>query len=384
MAEDLIKIKDFPIIDSYENVNDEDRVVATHVQDSSRQTVAITIAAIAQKIASDAPNSAIVPRTYFGTENPSASDGKNGDMYFKLLSGVSSTTISASYIKINGQWVSFQVTDDNWRKFLEGQGFDVVSYDATTVKAFAFKDNTQINNVIMPNVTHVYESAFDSSTIKAATLPKCVFIDKKAFFQCNSWRSGNIDLPVIDEIGESAFDGVHPDASISLSINIQNVRKVGYRAFYETNFWKNRSPQNELYLPNCTEIGEQAFSSYGSSSYPPFFKKIDLPAIVTIGRQAFRCVTPGEGNTLEIHIGPNCTYIDEGMLFLGPSSSLYNTDIYVEAVNPPTLVDGFWHELGYDWIPTHLYVPQQSVDTYKNTSPWSLYASVTEAIPEEE
>lgn len=381
MAEDLIKIKDFPIIDSYENVNDEDRVVATHVSGSSRQTVAITIAAIGQKIINDSPNSVAISRNYFGYDTPIASDGKNGDLYFKLMGDIPEQVITSTYVKINGEWVSFEVTDDNWRKFLEGQGFDVITYDARSIKAYAFDGNTLINNVIAPNVEAVYEYAFRGSSVKSLSLPKCTYIGEYAFKDCEYYRNGtHIDLPSIETIGEQAFNGFG-NTDHRATINISNVKEIGNRAFYFPYFWNNIET-GAIDLPNCETIGDESFSAYGSSFPHIVIQKINLPSIKTIGNQAFRCIEAP--NNFEMHIGPNCTSIGSNILYM-PDITNHKGNIYVEAVTPPTLADGFSTSVGSpDWYPEHIYVPYQSVNAYKEASKWSMYASIIEAIPEEE
>lgn len=381
MAEDLIKVKDLPIINDYENIYPEDRVVTTHVANNTRQTVAITIDALGRKIEAEAPNSAAVPRNLFGYEDPNNSEGKNSDLYFKLMNGATGTVVTASYIKIDGTWVSFQVTDDNWRRFLEGQGFDVISYDATSVKAHAFEDNQLINNVIMPNVTHVYEYAFKSSSLKSMTLPSCTFIGDNAFDDCRVYlNQTHIDLPNIETIGAYAFNGFGDAAHIS-TINISNVKTIGHHAFYHPYFWRNKD-SGVLDLPNCETIGESAFASYGSARPHVYTKIINLPAIKTIGDQAFRAIEAPDD--FEMHIGPNCTQIGSVILYM-PNITNNKGSIYVYAVEPPELLDGFSMSVGSpDWYPAHIYVPYQSVQAYKDASKWSMYASLIEAIPEEE
>ena len=379
MAEDLIKVKDLPIISNYEDVLPDDRVVTTHLSGSTRETVAVTIDALGRKVEADAPNSAAVPRNLFGYDDPVAADGRNNDLYFKLMNGATGLVVTSSYIKIDGTWVSFQVTDDNWRRFLEGQGFDVISYDATSVKAHAFENNQLINNVIMPNVTHVYEYAFKGSSLKSMTLPSCVFIGENAFEDCEYYLNGTyIDLPNIEEIGDNAFDGFG-NSDHRATINISNVKEVGARAFYHSYFWDQYSGPLTLDLPNCETIGTSAFGAYGDS-YPHLnVNRINLPSIVTIGDQAFRAIE-GPSN-FEIHIGPNCESIGDGIFFWGDFAN-HTTDMYIEAVNPPTLNGSFGD--GYTWRPAHIYVPYQSIQAYKTADNWSNYADVIEAIPEEE
>ena len=381
MAEDLIKVKDLPIISNYEDVLPDDRVVTTHLSGSTRETVAVTIDALGRKVEADAPNSSAVPRNLFGYDDPVAADGRNNDLYFKLMNGATGLVVTSSYIKIDGTWVSFQVTDDNWRRFLEGQGFDVISYDATSVKAHAFENNQLINNVIMPNVTHVYEYAFKGSSLKSMTLPSCVFIGDNAFDDCRVYLDqSHIDLPSIETIGNYAFNGFG-DADHISTINISNVREIGHHAFYHPYFWRNKQ-SGVLDLPNCEVIGEQAFGAYGSGRPHMYVQRVNLPSIVIIGPQAFRTL---EGpDNFEMHIGPNCETIDGNILFWTEIPNNKGS-IYVEAITPPTLVDGFAMSMGSpEWYPAHIYVPYQSVQAYKEASKWSMYASLIEAIPEEE
>ena len=337
MAEDLIKVKDLPIINDYTNIYPEDRVVTTHLANGERQTVAITIDALGRKVLYDAPNSIAVPYNFIRLTEPTSDVGKDGDLYFKI----DGELVTETYVKVNGRWISFQVTDNNWRKFLEGQGFDVISYDATSVKAHAFDGNMDVGTVIMPNVTDIYEYAFHGSSIKTMSFPICKFIDKNVFQNCESYVNGShIDLPVIEEIGNNAFDGFGNNSHIA-TINISNVTSIGSKAFYTPYFW-NDSVSGNLDLPNCTTIGNEAFSSPGSG-YPHLkLRKINLPSIVTIGDQAFRSL---EGSNIEIHIGPNCTTIGKNILW-DRRSYQGTTDIYIYAVTPPSLDTALDKELG--------------------------------------
>lgn len=379
MADAIVKAKDLPILDEYENISSNDRLVASHVNGSSRQTVGITIGALNDKFINESATSPEIPRNLFGYTDPSNSEGKDGDLYFKVFDGVSGLVVSASYVKMNGVWTTFQVTDDNWRKFLEGQPFDLISYDAKSVKAYAFYQNDMINRAIMPSCEAIYEHAFDDSSITYAYFPNCTLVDEYAFYDCMNWQPGFFDFHSVETIGQYAFCGCHNNKK-DIKIDISNVRTIGERAFYHTDFWMKRSTRNELVLPYCTEIGASAFASYGTG-WPCCFYKVDLPAIETIGDQAFRCVAIYSTDPyMEFHIGPNCTSIGSNLFYTMSMTEGAVFDIYIEAINPPT----FGGYLGEGCHPTHIYVPYQSVDTYKAASGWSNYASIIEAIPEEE
>ena len=110
------------------------------------------------------------------------------------------------------------------------------------------------------------------------------------------------------------------------------------------------TPINSISLGNSiTKIGSYAFYSYNKNKQ---FTSIVLPATVTsIETSAF---------------SSNCPNL---------------TTITVEAVTPPTLGNN------YSLPPLaqleHIYVPAESVDTYKAASIWKNYKNIISAIPEE-
>lgn len=388
MANDLIKIKDFPILDNPEDVNLEDRVVATHTDGSSRQTVGITVGALAEKANSDAGSSPMIPRNLYGSDVPSSSVGNNKDLYFRVQDLGNGPVITGSYIKLNDAWVSFQVTDDNWRKFLEGQGFDLISYNLTSVKAHAFENNTEINNVILPVCTHIYEYAFKSSSITSLSIPNIKYIGDHALEDVNN-VSGVIDLSKLEEIGEYGFSGTTSTASrpvFTFTGDFSHLKTVRDHAFWQNYaqfFIGTSNGEKVLNLPVCESIGYESFGTY-YSNYSKVFDKILLPKIKTIGDRAFRYITRNlPSGYIEFHIGPECSYIGSAIFFDMVTSTFQQLDIYCEAVEPPTLANRFWNTYA-QLNPHRIYVPETSVTAYKEANVWSLYSDVIEAIPEEE
>ena len=388
MANDLIKIKDFPILDNPEDVNLEDRVVATHTDGSSRQTVGITVGALAEKANSDANNSTMIPRNLYGSDAPSSSTGNNKDLYFRVQDLGNGPVITGSYIKLNGTWVSFQVTDDNWRKFLEGQGFDLISYNLTSVKAHAVENNTEINNVILPVCTHIYEYGFKSSSITSLSIPNIKYIGDHALEDLH-YLSGVIDLSSLEEIGVDGFSsGIYASNPPNFTFtgdfsHLKTVRERGFYQNYSQFFIGASAGEKVLNLPVCETIEELGFGTY-YSNLSKCFDKILLPSIKTIGTRAFRYIARNlKDRYLEFHIGPNCTYIGNLIFYDVVSTTFTNMDIYCEATTPPTLVSKFEYIFSND-TPHRIYVPESSVDAYKAAEVWSFYSNVIEAIPEEE
>lgn len=390
MANDLIKIKDFPILDNPEDVNLEDRVVATHTDGSSRQTVGITVGALAEKANSDAGSSPMIPRNLYGTDIPSSSIGNNKDLYFRVQDLGNGPVITGSYIKLNDAWVSFQVTDDNWKKFLTGQGFDLISYDLESVKAHAFENNTEINNVILPVCTHFYEYAFKSSSITSLSIPSIKYIGDHALEDLK-YLSGVIDLSSLEEIGVNGFAGpgtpytsIFPEYTITGDFShLKTVRENGFYQNYADFFIGSSNGEKVLNLPVCETIEYQGFGAY-YSVFSKQFDKILLPKIKTIGDRAFRYITRNlPSGYIEVHIGPDCTYIGSAIFYDMTSSMFQQLDLYCEAIEPPTLANRLWNT--YTQLNPHrIYVPESSVTAYKEANVWSLYSDVIEAIPEEE
>ena len=378
MADALVKVKDFPILDNYENVSGSDRLVASHVNGSSRETVGITIDALNDKFINESAVSPEVPRNLFGNTTPSSSEGKDGDLYFKVDEIDDETVVLDSYVKMNGEWVSFKVTDDSWRNFLEGKPFDVISYDAKSVKAYAFYQNTNINRVIMPSCETIYEYAFAESSVSQLYFPNCTHVYEYAFDQCSNLE-GVLDFSSVEIIGAHAFSN---GSTKNPSILMENVQEIGDYAFYLSGMWSDRTYDQELILPHCTSIGQQAFGAYsGSAARSCRFSKIILPAIETIGNQAFRANNIFANDHLEVRFGPNLTTIGGTVFFWMSMGTNATFDLYCEAITPPTMGT---NSLGEGCHPTHIYVPYQSVSAYKSADGWSNYESVIEAIPEEE
>ena len=199
----------------------------------------------------------------------------------------------------------------------------------TTIRADAFKNQTQITKIVIPaSITEIGSNAFSGcKNIQSATMPtsassaipkislKTVIfnggtsIKNSAFSYCSSLTS--IEIPAsVTSIGDSAFRGCSSLTSIEIPASVTS---IGFNAFYEcssltsvnitdiakwcaisfdasanplscaNNLYLNGELVTELVIPEgVTSIGDWAF--YNCSS----LTSIEIPASVTsIGYAAF-------------------------------------------------------------------------------------------------
>lgn len=126
----------------------------------------------------------------------------------------------------------------------------------------------------------------------------------------------------------------------------QNITSIGDRAFRGTAI-------TSINAANVTYVGRTGFRECSHLS------SLDLPSLVTAGRDWL-------SGPVYLDIGPNCTSLSSYALGTGTSAV-----VVVRATTPPTV--------GAISCAA-LYVPAASVDTYKETSPWSSVAAKTYAI----
>lgn len=159
-----------------------------------------------------------------------------------------------------------------------------------------------------------------------------VSIGQEAFFDC--YKLDNVILPdSLEAIHEDAFEGCSSLANLKLGKNITN---IAGRSFFDC------SSLLSVELPEALEtLGDSAFAECSN------LETVVLHAAITsIGNNAF---------------------LNDGNL----------NSLTVEATTPPTLgtnaLDGTHADLG-------IFVPAESVDTYKAAAGWSAYASKIFAI----
>lgn len=215
--------------------------------------------------------------------------------------------------------------------------------EVTAIPQYMFYGCTSINDIISSYVTSVGGNAFNGATkVGSISLPNCTSVGAGAF-SCG--RSGT-------------------DAQI-VSIDLRSCTSMNNGAFLE--FGANDATA-ELSFPALTTMGTTVFSA-NSATKAMTVKSISLPAVTSMGSNCFNRLVAET-----VDIGENCTNLGST-----PFANATVTNLIVRNTTPPTL--GSSAGLGNGANITHIYVPEGSVETYKQTNRWSAYASIIEKIP---
>ncbi len=227
----------------------------------------------------------------------------------------------------------------------------------TSIGTQVFANCSSLTSIEIPDsVTSIGSGMCSGCTsLTSATIGSGVTsIGGYAFFSATSLTS-----IVIPDNVTSIANGVFRECKSLTSIVIpDSVTSIGDSAFH------NCSSLTSIEIPSgVTSIGISAFYNCNSLT------SIDIPDSVTsIGQGAFYYCT-------------RLTSIDipSGVTSIGNSAFWYCaslTSVTVNAITPPTLGANAFYETNYLLI----YVPSESVDTYKSATNWSNYASRIQPI----
>ena len=258
----------------------------------------------------------------------------------------------------DGKTIYYIYTNNNTELAVSYRGDNSSSYSNEYSGDVAIPESVTYNGIIY-SVTSIGERAFRScSSLTSITIPNSVTsIDYAAFAVCRSLTSVTIPNSVTS-IGEAAFTGC-----ISLtSITIPNsVTSIGQEAFFQC------TSLTSITIPNSvTNIGESVFSQCTSLT------SITIPNSVTsIGQYAFSVCS----SLTSITIGSGVKNINS--YAFGNDDEI--TDVYCYAVNVPQTVTSAFDKSKVEEATLH--VPDESLQTYKETGPWSNFGTIV-GIPE--
>lgn len=249
----------------------------------------------------------------------------------------------------------------------------------TKIGASAFQGCTVLTDVVLPNsVTSIGGSAFRfCEGLTTMVIPtKVTTIGQEAFYDCDQLTS--VTLPKnLSSIGDGAFKRCISLTDIVLP---ENITTISNSLFSGCSQLASVTIKGEV-----TSIGEGAFGSC------ILLTDFDIPATVTeIGGGAFSYCTglssifiPDNVTSIEKRVFYECkglvsVIIPEKVTNIGKEAFYYCSGleaIMCKAAEPPVCeTDAF----GYTNVAhIDLYVPEQSVETYKNTEPWSQFKYIS-------
>lgn len=213
--------------------------------------------------------------------------------------------------------------------YIEGK-----DYDVTEINQNAFDNNEVIANVFIPAcITNIGKNAFDSCNNLESIIfeenSKIIELGNFAFYRCVKLK--NVDFGKnnqLETIGQQAFSGCQLLEKVNLN-GSNKLKKLDFMLF------SGCSALQEFIIPSSvTEIRNNVFTGCESLT------EITIPSsVTTVGSTVFQ----------------GCDSL---------------TSVTFESINPPALNNSntFPNSL------TYIYVPSESVDTYKTADGWSEFA----------
>lgn len=195
-------------------------------------------------------------------------------------------------------------------------------------------------------------------------------IGASAFVNCNSLES--IEIPSsVTSIGVSAFYGCSSLTSLTIP---KNVTSIGSNSFVSTGIKKAKFENlpSTSYIFSDTGLEDLIILKTGKI-YSGLFSSISTLKNLTLEEGSIETGGFDSCSSLaNVKLGEGVTNIGQGAFY----SCFSLTTVTIRAKTPPTL--------GYGAFPNRnftIYVPAESLETYKAATNWSNYASKMQAIP---
>ena len=215
-----------------------------------------------------------------------------------------------------------------------------------------YTENTDLSSYSLGNLTSLRQYAFYSQTrLLNITLPQTLTsIGSYAFYYCSKLPLSSLPSS-ITKLGAGAFQRC---AYLSISELPSSLTTLGKETFSGcTNITISSFP------PNLSSIPTSCFSSCNNITSLTFHS-----GITSIDSSAFN----GSINLTFVDLSSAITSVGNAAFAVNWKSG---SIVICRAVNPPTLGS---NALGTNFSNLTIYVPDDSVDTYKAAKKWSVYA----------
>lgn len=257
-----------------------------------------------------------------------------------------------------------------------GDGLGVTYKAAAMVTSVStwFKSNKDITSfaefINFSGITQLINDAFyDCSSLAEIAFPATLTsINKNAFNGCTLLtRVINLENTKVTSIGTYAFQYCSSLAEITLPATLTS---IGYGTFKESKI------SGEYTFESLTTIGACAFLG-------TYVSKMRFPSLVSLPDYVnYEGIFSYCPNLILVEIGENCTSIGSNSLgrFVGTSGN--DITFIMRATTPPTLTDRI---ISTQWVIAKIgviYVPDESLETYKTATNWSYYADIIKPLSE--
>ena len=225
----------------------------------------------------------------------------------------------------------------------------------TSIGNYAFKGCSGLTSITIPNsVTSIGRETFRECTgLTSITIPNSVTsIGNQAFYWCTGLTSVTIPNSVTS-IGDYAFYSCDVLTSVVIG---DGVTSIGSYAFYDC-----KGLTNVVIGNSVTSIGRETFCGCKALT------SITIPNSVTfIGNQAFYWCT----GLTSVTIGTGVKNIVSEAF--AKCENLAN--VYCLATSVPSTYSDAFNESYPEYMTLH--VPEEAINSYKTTAPWSSFGTV--------
>lgn len=242
---------------------------------------------------------------------------------------------------------------------------------------------------------------FEESNFSNGNFSNLTYIGSRSFFNCKLPEDLTdvltLEFPNVIEIGESAFENVrirdNEGAQPSrVFINMPKVSIIGEKGFYESTIGlvSIKEGKKILDLQECTEIRNSAFNHF-YQQYGIGVDRIYLPKLRNIGQYAFKGLSLGNTNRLEIHINkPNsgiCTFHrnvfhsapqNVYLFFYSENPPYYDPEEGRPSLNTEGDISGEHPWTENSWCPIKIYVPYGCREDYRSSTLFEPYGNAEE------